>query len=389
MVEKRSTGWAGRRGEDSTKSNVGTTPTARRKPSDAATRSLKPVLSVASVYGTIVVLVWQMWTGKPASPALPSTAVAERPTDPILHQEVQSRMQERQSAAASAVATSAARTKALAYEIMPHMTQIKAADLHYDRVGSAFDSAGEHLHVSWGWTHQSASGLVGDQRQQEASSSLVPRLFEERGSSLGWQSLFEVLLTSGDKVAAKDCSLQRRTVLPSSQEDGYHLLAGEAIELQCPLGLNIQWTGALLRMAGGAEVLRTRFWYESNQEYNVMSLTMWDFDSTLMAACGNKQTQAVERFDCFGASGEVDGSPLIHVGRGLWVALEHPRVTWLSFCKTRMEGRPVESGTTKKGPCAGACCVAAIHTYTGAMTGNMQKQSKPCQKGDIYMRCSR
>ncbi|CAE7435438.1 unnamed protein product [Symbiodinium natans] len=348
MVEKRSTGWAGRRGEDSAKSSLST---PRRKP-DLPSRSLyKPVLSIASVYGTIVLLVWNMWTGKShADISTPNSGLGLEPsyTQSQMSEGQVRQVPELQSAAQVAMARSAVQSKALIAEIMPRMSQNKAkATDSYDRAGSTFDLAGDHLHVGWGWTYQSASGLVGDQRQQEATSGLVPRIFEERGSSLGWQSLFELSLTSGEKVVAKDCSLERRRPLSSSQEEGFLVLGGEAIELECPFQLRVHWTAALLRLAAGAEVLRIRFWYESKERgentqlttplTTVMSLTLWDFDSSLMAVCGKQQAQqqanlqALDRFDCFGVSGEVDGSPLIHIGRGVWIALEHPRAAWPSL----------------------------------------------------------
>ncbi|CAE7755524.1 unnamed protein product [Symbiodinium microadriaticum] len=324
MVEKRSTGWAGRRGEDSAKSI-----TPRRKPRDEPSpshpsRSLyKPVFSIASVYGTIVLLVWQLWTGNsgkshetpetPSSGSKPNYAESSK-KEGLLP------VSDSQTSAELAFARSATQTKALMAEIMPRMSQSKVIEPY--NYADTFDTGGDYLHVSWGWTYQS---LVGDQRTPAQATGLVPRIFEERGSNLGWQSFFELLLTNGDKVLAKDCSLLRRTRLPRSQEDGFLLLAGEAIELQCPLGIHVYWTAALLRMAAGAEVLRIRFWYESNPELSVMSLTLWDFDSALMAVCGSKQAQSFDHNDCFGASGEVDGSPLIHIGRGIWVALEHPR----------------------------------------------------------------
>ena len=238
------------------------------------------------------------------------------------------------TAAQMTIAQAAIRSQAFIADVTPRLKGgqfVQSLEsLRFDSVGRTFEVLGDHLQASWGWLYQGTSGLVGDQRKQEATSGFVPKSLKGLGASIGWQSLFELSFATGDKVSSQECSLVRSAQLSKVEADKWKLIAGEAIELQCPKSLAVQWTGALLRLAGGAEVLRIRVMYSMNKQEKQdadpppapVSLTTLDFDGTFACSVGG---------DCLGTSGEVDGSPLIDPNRGLWIAMEHPRVPELKF----------------------------------------------------------
>ena len=388
MVEKRSTGWAGRSGglDDSTKSFFSSSQTlsqlpnsspkdAKGKriqyPSDNRPRSLlKPGIAVAYIYASVVLLVWNLWpekhqtlqtdpveavaleetkvtkdiavitgddkdgrvervepgstgstgstrsTGSAASTAS-NSEVPLKPFKPLSPTAAQQTMTQTAIRSQSLIADVTPRLKAGQF-VQP------AESLRFDSTGLTFEAVGDHLQASWGWMYQGTSGLVGDQRKQEATSGFIPKALKALGSNIAWQSLFEISFATGEKVTSLDCYLVKGAPLSQVEAEKWKLIAGEAIELQCPKSLTVQWTGALLRLAGGAEALRIRVLYSSKETDSPpvpVSLTTWDFNETSFACSGG---------DCLGTSGEVDGSPLIDPKRGLWVAMEHPRAPQLN-----------------------------------------------------------
>ncbi|CAJ1346400.1 unnamed protein product [Effrenium voratum] len=350
MVEKRSTGWAGRRGEDSSK--LFDSPTiSRRKPQppERARSFVKPGLAIVYIYASVVILVWQLWHGKQKEAEVEDKEHDHIPLPEVVDTEAaategaatvgapaaaagvgaafgKSTIESKPSQTIVGVSTAQAtfarhilRSKAQLADVMPKSGEPQ--DLSFEGTGQKFEASGEFLRASWGWTSEATSGLVGDQRKQEARG-LTPKALQVRESNLGWQNLFEFSFVTGEKVTSSNCSLVRSALLSERQAEKWKLIAGEAIELQCPKSLSVQWTAGLIRLAGGAEALRVRVLYTHAPEANiaVASLTMWDFDGAALAVCGSTQSH-----DCFGTSGEVDGSPLIDLGRGLWVAMEHPR----------------------------------------------------------------
>ena len=375
MVEKRSSGWAGRgtdRTDDSTKSFFShsqgshvlsqlqnSTPKRRHisYPGDNLRSLAKPGLAVAYIYATVVLMVWQLWPEGhqqiPQPEEVLEQAVAEEQAKDIARAAVadvtetsdvkaEGRPEVKGStaevplptAAQMTIAQAAIRSQAFIADVTPRLKGGQSVQslesLRFDSVGRTFEVLGDHLQASWGWLYQGTSGLVGDQRKQEATSGFVPKSLKGLGASIGWQSLFELSFATGDKVSSQECSLVRSAQLSKVEADKWKLIAGEAIELQCPKSLAVQWTGALLRLAGGAEVLRIRVMYSMNKQEKQdadpppapVSLTTLDFDGTFACSVGG---------DCLGTSGEVDGSPLIDPNRGLWIAMEHPRVPELKF----------------------------------------------------------
>lgn len=392
MVEKRSTGWAGRSGglDDSTKSffssqALSQLPNSSPKdakgkriqyPSDNRPRSLlKPGIAVAYIYASVVLVVWNLWpekhqtlqtdpveavgleenkvtkdiavitgdgtdgrvervegvervepgstgstgsigsTGSTGSTAT-NIEVPLKPLKPLSP-----------TAAQLTITQTAIRSQSLIADVTPRLKGAQfvqsTESLRFDSTGRTFEAVGDHLQASWGWMYQGTSGLVGDQRKQEATSGFIPKALKALGSNIAWQSLFEISFATGEKVTSLDCYLIKGAPLSKVEAEKWKLIAGEAIELQCPKSLTVQWTGALLRLAGGAEALRIRVLYsykEADSPPVPVSLTTWDFNETSFACSGG---------DCLGTSGEVDGSPLIDPKRGLWVAMEHPRVPQL------------------------------------------------------------
>ncbi|CAE8740324.1 unnamed protein product, partial [Polarella glacialis] len=209
--------------------------------------------------------------------------------------------------------------------------------------GASLDASGELLRATWGWEKQDSTGFVGDQRRQDPAKGFVPMSLEAHGLSLGWQEVFELVLRSGERVLSRNCSLASRTSLQGVEGlRKVTLVNGEMVTLSCPKGLEVQWSAALLRLGTGAEVIRTRLLYYSSQPpqpeaadaaQEVAGITLWDLEASRVAcglvpgetgeAAGAVQQRSAD--NCFRAGGEVDGSPLINIGRGLWLAMEHPR----------------------------------------------------------------
>ena len=370
MVEKRSTGWAGRGGaDDSTKSffsnsrDVPLDSSAKGRriqyPTDNPRSLLKPGIAVAYIYASVVAVVWQLWPEKhqpalpePVLPVLEQASALEETKDITVAegtetagrvdpkvpkvQQVPSRGTDvilSSTAAQLTIAQAAIRAQSLIADVTPRLKagqSVQSLESRFDSTGRTFEAMGDHLQASWGWMYQGTSGLVGDQRKQEATSGFMPKSLRALGSSIAWQSLFEISFATGEKVTSLNCSLIKSAALSKVEAEKWKLVAGEAIELQCPKSLTVQWTGALLRLAGGAEALRLRVMYNYKEvdradrvdhvQAAPVSLTTWDFNETSFACSGG---------DCLGTSGEVDGSPLIDPKRGLWVAMEHPRAAKL------------------------------------------------------------
>ena len=325
---------------------------AKRKVERDRKRSLlKPGVAVAYIYATVVAVVWQLWPTHPVDTAIqvdplveavvereePKETAVSAPTNskPVFETKSENKVQTLASTA-PIIADAAARAQLTIADVTPHLNSqgevLESLEpLNFDSAGRTFEVSGDHLRVSWGWLYQGTSGLVGDQRKQEATKGFVPKsliILGSGGSSLEWQSLFEISFATGERVNSIDCTLLRSAKLQPKEAKGgsksfekWSLVSGEAIELRCPKGLFVQWTGALLRLAAGGETLRTRIFYKvENLHANTpVGLTVWDFGTS---ACSSGAS-----IDCFGSSGEVDGSPLIDPGRGLWVGMEHPRAT--------------------------------------------------------------
>lgn len=340
MGEKRSSGWAGRRDSKSLFADV--TDVAAPSPKRRTRSFLKPGMAVSYIYATVVMVVWQLW---PRPPDLKEEihSVTVKPGDRTEAVETISKSHERNeneklkepekdgdrlskdTEAEVKVANTMSRLSEAAVRAQLPLigNVIPGGSIEaFQAKGRQFDVHGEHLDASWGWLYEGTSGLVGDQRK-EATKGFVPSALNAYGATIGWQSLFEFSWATGEKVTSKDCSLVRSAKLSSRPGAAYalDLIGGEALELRCPK-LFVQWTGALLRLASGGEALRTRILYTTDSESRdsrPLGLTVWDFNGTHLA-CGGGVSG-----DCLGSSGEVDGSPLIDPGRGMWIAMEHPR----------------------------------------------------------------
>jgi len=181
--------------------------------------------------------------------------------------------------------------------------------------------------------------MVGDQRHHEDVARFVPQALRSNGFSLAWQELFEITLRNRHRVHASDCRLAGRSALTDANRFGnVHLLMGETFNLRCPFNIQVQWSAALLRTADGAEVFRTRTVLDrasgsgSTNDDDIAQLTLWEinlsrsfchgFSGMPKLSIGQRELQSP---GCLASTGDVDGSPLVDLSLGMWLALEHPR----------------------------------------------------------------
>jgi len=321
--EKRSSGFA-RAGTMDAPTHVDDelTPRGRKRSESTSTKrdpwkAMKAMLAAVYVYATVCATVWELWrrsvetqhggTPPPEAVDVIPAPVVERKAEPV-----------------------------------PEVT------------AGPSELQGSMLHASWKWAAPGGANMVGDQRLRATISALAPGDLKVNGASMGWTEIFQFVFDDGTKIAAHDCHLRSQNTLkepPGVKQ--VKLVAGEALVFHCGTHIEVHWSIALLQVASGAEVLRTRFYFHGLSETNRVSLnrlayitlltlrvetcvkesamdTWWQLDSS------SGDALAGPAMDCFRVGGTVDGSPAVNPQRGLWAAVEHPRAS-STFTNSSME----------------------------------------------------
>jgi len=306
---------------------------------------LKPLLVAVSVYVSVVATVVELW-GRSSSEVLGSTSPPPSPPRPAASNAAVSAataapwapsLPSQGQPVAAAVAASSAPSAPAA----PHAPALAAVS-RSSPSGKPTTLKGDLLEASWAWANPGTDGLIGDQRHRGNVTGFMPTLLRPNGVDLGWKEMFEISFGSGKRIRARECRLVDRSELPESAGVELAQIGGESVTLSCPLDLQVQWSVALMRLVGGAEVLRVRVLFhgtspEGRQEAaNAQQLIVWSLDTPAHCGLGagsNNATAAPRTLGascCLEASGVVDGSPLVDAALGVWMALEHPRATMLA-----------------------------------------------------------